>query len=395
MTKIKMQLFGSFKLDNGEVVLGEESLRSNKLICLLVYLLINRDRALTQHRLIDIFWAGDMKNPEGALKNLIYRLRNELKVLGDEKFIRTLPSAYWWNPEIEIESDYERFEKTASKLKKTEDIVRKEKLCREIIMLYRGNISAKVADEFWILPRVTFYQSIYKDAVKQLCRILEKEEKWEEIELICNQALNADFLDEDIHCLLITALHGQKKYDLALFQYEKAKQLLYENIGIQVPEKLQKTFQEIMSENREKMTDIGGFLEETKELETSVGGFFCDYQIFRQIYRMEIHRMERLGISEVIVLFTIRRSSNIRRMSGVDSGLVEGMDILKHCIEESLRAGDVATKYSMTQIIVLLPTCTYETGVRVAKRIQKNFQNNIGNKKLELGYELSELSAPR
>lgn len=395
MKKLKMQLFGSFKLDNGEAVLGEENLRSNKPVRLLVYLLLNREHTLTHRQLIEVFWEGDAKNPKGALKTLMYRIRNELKVLGDEKFICTFPGAYRWNPEIEIEADFEQFEKMASDLRKTVDVAEKEKLCRKIISFYKGNVSAKVADESWMLPKVIWYQSIYMDTVKRLCNILKDEKKWEEVELICNHAMNVDSLDEDIHCLLITALHSQKKYDQALSQFEKANRLFYENMGIQSPEKLQKVFQVMMSETGKKMTDIGKLIDEAKEKEAPERVFFCNYQIFRQIYRMEIRRVERIGIAEFIVLFTLRRSNNIWRGANIDRGMIEGMDILEHSIGNLLRVGDVASKYSPTQFIVLLPACSYEAGIKVAERIQKNFQNNIGNKRLELKYELAELSVPK
>ena len=394
MKKVKMQLFGSFLLANETTVLGEEKIHSNKLTRLLVYLLLHRDYMLTHRQLIEVFWEDDTKNPEGALKNLMYRIRNELKVLGDEKFICTLPGAYRWNPEIEVEADYEQFEKMAAELRLTEDEERKEKLCRDIITCYKGNVSAKIADESWILPKVTWYQSVYLDAVKKLCVILEKAEKWDETELICNQALNVDSLDEDIHCSLIRSLHGQKKYDLALSQYEKANRLFYENMGIRDPEKLREIFQDMMAETGEHITDIGKILEEAREQDVPDGVFFCDYQIFRQIYRMEMRRVDRLGIAEFIILLTLRRNSRIWRGSNIDHGLIEGMDILEHAVRESLRIGDVASKYSPTQVIVLLPTCTYESGVKVAERIQKNFRKNIGKRKIELMYELAELSAP-
>ena len=394
MKKIKMQLFGSFLLTSDTAVLGEEKIHSNKLTRLLAYLLIHRDSMLTHRQLIEVFWEDNTRNPEGALKNLMYRIRNELKVLGEEKFICTLPGAYRWNPEIEVETDYERLEKLAMELRLTEDIRKKERVCREIISCYRGNVSVKIADESWILPKVTWYQSVYMDAVKKLCIILEKEEKWNEIEMLCNQALNEDSLDEDIHCYLIRSLHGQRKYDLALAQYEKANRLFYENMGIRDPEKLKGVFQKMMSETGEGITDIGSLLDEAKEQGDPEGVFFCDYQIFRQIYRMEMRRIDRLGIAEYIILLTLRRNSRIWRGSTVDHGLIEGMDILENAICESLRIGDVAARYSPTQVIVLLPACTYESGVKVAERIRNNFKNNIGNRRLELIYELAELSAP-
>ena len=78
MKKVKMQLFGSFLLANETTVLGEEKIHSNKLTRLLVYLLLHRDYMLTHRQLIEVFWEDDTKNPEGALKKLMYRIRNEL-----------------------------------------------------------------------------------------------------------------------------------------------------------------------------------------------------------------------------------------------------------------------------------------------------------------------------
>lgn len=54
--------------------------------------------------------------------------------------------------------------------------------------------------------------------------------------------------------------------------------------------------------------------------------------------------------------------------------------------------GDVAARYSLTQYIVLLPTCNYESGVMVAERIREAFSKTIGKKHMHLTYELEELT---
>lgn len=143
MKKVKMQLFGSFYLANDEKVLGEEKIHSNKLTSLLVYILVNRDYMLTHRQLIDIFCEDKSKNPENALKNLMYHIRNELKTLGNERFICTLPGAYRWNPEIEVETDYEQFEWMVRDLHLSKREEEKEYLCRKILLCYRGNVSVK------------------------------------------------------------------------------------------------------------------------------------------------------------------------------------------------------------------------------------------------------------
>lgn len=392
MKKIKMQLFGSFLLTSDEASLGEEKIHSNKITRLLVYLLIHRDYLLTHSQLIEVFWEDNSKNPENALKNLMYRIRNELKELGDEKFICTVQGAYRWNPEIEVETDYEKFEHSAKKLSLTDDTEEKEKLCREIIDRYRGNVSAKISSESWIIPTVTWYKSMYMDAVKTLCGILESRGEWNEIGILCNKALTIDSLDEDVYCYLIRSLRGQKKYDLAISQYENANKLFYESMGIRYPSKLRRVFQEMLSETGVHMTNIENLLEEIRDSMRPNGAFFCDYQIFRQIYQIETRRLERLGIAEYIMLLTLRRNSKIWKEAVVDRGLVEGMDILEESLRNSLRSGDVASRYSTNQFIILLPTCTYESSVKVMERIKKKFYGSVKKQRLELLYEMSELT---
>ena len=50
-------------------------------------------------------------NRAGALKNLMYRLRNTLKKnLGEEDYILTGRGTYYWNPDIPIWLDCEEFD---------------------------------------------------------------------------------------------------------------------------------------------------------------------------------------------------------------------------------------------------------------------------------------------
>ena len=392
---IKMQLFGSFTLTGENGVLREDELHSGKLTKLLAYILIHRDRMLTHRQLVDVFWEDNSRNPVGALKNLMYRLRTELKVLGDGQYICTLPGAYRWNPEIPVETDYEQFENRIAQLRVTSGAEEKKELCREIVRCYSGSVSPRIADEAWILPKATWYQSMYMNTVKSLCMILEKEENWSELEVICNQALRLDALDEDIYCWEIRSLCGQKKHDLALIQYEKANKIFYESMGVRNPEKLYNVFREVMSETSGHTADIGKLLSDTRETKAPDGVFFCDYQIFRQIYQIEARRINRLGLAEHIMLLTLRRSGQPRQpsTSGADPVITEGMLLLEKVIRRSLRIGDVAARYSPTQFIVLLPACSYEAGVTVATRIQKRFCSSIGRRKLELAADLAELTA--
>lgn len=392
--KLKMQLFGSFSLENETESFGEDALRSAKLTRLLVFLLMNRDYVLSHQRLVELFLDNDSKSPEGALKNLMYRLRNALKVLGDEQFICTVPGAYRWNPEIEVETDYERFEEMDRSLRYTEHTQEERKqLCQEIMEVYHGNVSAQVIEEPWILPKAAWYRSIYLDTAKHLCEIYEQEGKWYELEVLCGRALTEDAFEENIHCWFLRSLHKQKKYDQAMMHYEKINKLFYGQMGIGVSEKVRDAFHEIMKDTGESVSDIESLLQEVREHEKPMGAFFCDYQIFRQIYRVEARRISRLGMAEYVLLLTVWRTGSLKRNPGMDSSMHAGMDILEKLLQEQLRMGDIVSRYSPTQFAVMLPMCTCESAMRVMERLKKCFQKQIGSRKLELKYELAELES--
>lgn len=391
MKKLKMQLFGSFSMEYDGHVIGEEDLHSNKLTKLLVYILMNRDSVLTHQQLLEVLGNDDSQKPENVLKNLMYRMRKAMSELGDDKFICTSTGAYKWNPEILVETDYEEYEARVEALHKETDTQKRKTLCKQIIDSY-GSVSTKVSQETWMLPKTVWYQTGYIEATHRLCEMLEAEGEWNELELICNEAMAVDAFDEEIHCWLLKSMHGQKKYDLAIAQYEKSKKTFYENMGIQPSEELQEAFQDMLADIGEDIKDVSNLLEEMQESERLDGAFICDYHIFRQIYRIEVRRIERSGMAEHMLLLTIRKKSTKHNDKLTESAGNDGMEALELAIRCCLRAGDVAARYSATQFVILLPMCSYESGVMVAERIQKYFRKLIGKKGIELTWELSELT---
>ena len=390
--KIRVQLFGDFSLKRGNVILNRTELHSNKVMKLLAYLILYRNRKLTRQELMDIFWEDESKNPAGALKNLMYRLRVALKVLGEEEFISTYSGGYQWNPEIEVETDYECFEELGHEIYKETDLNRKKELCIWALEHYSVDISEKLENESWIIPKIVWFRSKYIDVVKELCEIYNAEAEWVLLENLCEKALEVDVMDEDVHCWQIRSLYHQKKYDMAMQHYEKVSKMLYDQFGIRETEKLHSVFVDMMAEGQDQ--DVGSIrklISEVREQETPRGVFFCDYQVFRQIYRVEARRMKRMCTSEYILLLTVRRKKRLN-VKADDAGLAKGMAILEELLRSSLRIGDVVARYSLSQYVVMLPLCSFETGTIVAGRLNGLFNQAIGKLQLELHYELEEIT---
>ena len=98
---VMVHFFGKFCLESKNGRLDEETIHSKKIIKLLAFLLLNHNRMINVEELGELVWGnGGSSNPMGALKNLIYRLRNTLKQLGPEEYIVSRSGTYGKNSDI-------------------------------------------------------------------------------------------------------------------------------------------------------------------------------------------------------------------------------------------------------------------------------------------------------
>ena len=88
---LTVNTLGKFQIREADVVLDDDKIRSTRLSNLLVYLILHRNKTLTVDEIASALWQDEeTNNPAGALKNLMYRLRNLMKqYFGEQEFIQT------------------------------------------------------------------------------------------------------------------------------------------------------------------------------------------------------------------------------------------------------------------------------------------------------------------
>ena len=333
-------------------------------------------------------------NPAGALKNLVYRLRNLMKnEWPNLDIICTGRGAYKWNTAIKVQTDYNQFEELCLRAKNTGDIDEKLQLFISACEIYKGEFLPKLTCEYWIASLSTYYHSMYLSTVKSAIELLEEKERYDEIARICGNVLRIDNLNESIHCSFVKALVRQGKYKLALEQYKKAVTILYENLGVSPSEELRLVYEEILRQTHEEEKSITNIQVELSE-DAAVGAFLCEYGVFKKVYQLEKRRSERLGMSVYLSLIKVEPSIDIPADNPAYLTIInEGMERLETVLIRSLRAGDVISKYSGSQYIVMLPTCQYESAKLVMKRIEDAFYNYNGKRlKSRLQFSLGEMS---
>lgn len=397
---IKIKALGKFHLSDGTNVLDDDSLRSDMLKKLMIYMLMHRDHPVTTQELLEALWEEDeTDNPMGALKNLMYRLRTTLKAnFGDAKFIITGSKAYRWNTEIEVELDIEEFEKyiKLARLEKNESSA--IAYYERALSLYQGDFMDNVLDKHWAVIVTTHYHSLFLSSVKELSDLYLHFEQYHEMERICMNGLKFDRVDEHLHCNYILSLIRQNKLELAVKSFEDASRILYEVLGVQNSDKLLEVQEELLKMNigdeEESMENI---YEDMSEGGNPVGVFMCGYPVFREIYRLEARKIERLGQTEFVGLITMEFIQDMVFDNNKMKQFIlkQAMKHLEESLKETLRIGDVGARYSDRQFVILLLTCTYENSVRITERIRSKFYEKHRGRKVNIKFEFQQVMAEK
>lgn len=390
--KVSVRLLGGFCLQYGNSFVNDEMNRSLKLWNVLSYLIVHRDRLIPQSEFIDVFWPDDhSSNPANALKTLLYRIRTLLDpVFGPELSpILSQRGSYSWNRSVACQLDVDLFESLCRQAETAAlDPRERISLYRQALALYQGDFLPKLADEWWVVPISAHYHGLYLSAVKAMADLLDETGEYEEMEQICTKAVQIDPLEEAIHVLLVRGLLRQGKNTAALNQYDQATELLYRNLGVKPSQELRALYTAIMSVEQGLEIDLEVIQQDLKETARRPGAFVCEYGFFRELYRLEVRRAERSGGCIQLALLTVSLpEGDVPPLKILNDTMDQLLSEFKGC----LRRGDVVSRYSGAQYVVLLPGVGLEDGTLVMDRVIASFRRKHRRNYLKISCKLREL----
>jgi DNA-binding SARP family transcriptional activator len=395
---IEIQTFGEFRLIGADGKIStEEDIRSGVMTRFLVYMLINRDHINTKEELIENLWfEGEIDNPSGTLKNLTYRVRNFLKKnYNDDSMIQSFSrGGYMWNPNVPVHLDIDEFDKCYD-IALDQTIFPDDRIswCEKIIDIYKGAFVPKIADMLWATNISMYYKNRYLKVVDELVRLYQNQEDYDKIINLVNKAIVFDSLNEGLYCKLIEAFIATGNRSMAEETYDHASTILYDELGIRNPKDLSAVREKILKmtngSKTDTIVDVCGDIEE----ENVDGVFFCGYPVFREVYRLEARKISRLGEAEYVALFTLNNGGSTEAASDLEKFRMDkGMKILENVLNVSLRVGDVVSRYSDYQYIILLSACSYESTKMIVNRITDRFNSKNSNPNLSIKSSIEEVS---
>ena len=381
---LHITLFQKFSVTYQGIYVSSPDFKSDRLVRLMAYFVINHKRAIPSSELVDYIWNYEsIENPIGALKNLIYRLRTFLKnQFSITDLIVTGKGTYSLNQNYVFDIDAETFEEYRRKLSHDDSLENFEKL----FSLYRGKYFNEFKGDHGVIMKSEYYHSLLIEDVVKCSEILEKNHNYELMEELSRKAIELDNTEEKFHEILIRSLYFQKKYKSAQEVYKYTMDLLYHTIGVKPSDSMKELYDMIQKESHDTNMKLADLQKEFAQ-NSPTSAFLCDYGVFKEIYAMESRLIGRWGIPVHVCLITLTEHTN----DTPDEELEKIMIRIQKALSSGLRIGDVISRLSNNQFIVLLLNCKREDCTMVFDRVLRKVQYSLNHKKFFIDVDVEEV----
>lgn len=388
--QLQINMLGGFSLHYNDKVIDYQSSRSHKLWLILEYLITFREKEITQNELIELLWGDEFtENPANTLKTLLHRLRTMLDELGfvsGKEMVIYNRGVYAWNSKLDCVVDTDQFASLCALGDESEKVEQKTMYYLSALEYYKGDFLPKSSLEPWVVPIHTYYHSEYLRVVRACVELLKEQNRFHDIVTVCQQAVAIDPYEESLHYELIQAMLAIGAQQTALNHYEYVVDLFYSEFGINLSDEMTELYKELIKVDNSMEVDLNVIMQNLQEEEDRQGAFYCEYSLFREIYQLESRSISRNGQSVYLCLLSVTDGNSNRVESKKQQNAAMGQ--LRKAIQFSLRRGDVFTRYSVSQYLILLPTISYENCEMVLKRIVRNFKADNPHTKVTLTYKM-------
>jgi len=369
-------MFGDLSLVLDEQQISCKNNRSRQTWLLLACLIGNRHTVVSSDELVSLLGNENKSgNPAGAMKTALHRVRSLLDTLSPDaghRMILYRNGGYIWNPELPVRIDTEEFEHLLAAAAGTdEDPEKKLEYLTEALTLYGGDFLSMYSSEPWVIPISAYYHNRYLQALQTAVPLLEHAGRHAEAAAFCRKALATDPYSETLYQLLMRCLLalGQRQEVVAV--YEDMSKLLLSDFGVMPDQESRALYREALRTVNHNTVSPEILLEQLNESGPVSGALLCDYDFFKMLYQAKARMIARSGDAVHIALLTVRGRMG---KEPARRSLELAMDNLETHICHSLRKGDVVTRCSASQFVVMLPQANYENSGMVCRRVIDSFE---------------------
>lgn len=371
-----VNMFGGMAIDYCGHLLTFPRSASSKFMQLLALLLLNGQKGITKSELIgSLYSAEEGINLNRNLNNVIYRLKKQLVSAGlpEEEYIILENGRVYFSSSFLQEVDVVRFQEAVQSARTGTEEMRRD-LLETALYLYSGEVLPEYAAELWAIQKRQECKNLYAEAVRQLGELLKKAGDVKSAREVYRRAAKLYPYDDwqvmELDCLIM-----MKEFNEAYVVYNETAKKYSEELGLPPgPELLDR----LHTMERQMLHPVGSFSEIRKVLDQgeSGGPYYCYYPSFLDSCQILARIAERSGLSIYLLLCTLTEKNGKEFTDG--EKLEAQMEKLKQVIGKTFRKGDLFTRYSKSQFLVILNGTEMENSIQAFDRLLSRWKAEDG-----------------
>jgi len=365
--RLLIEMLGGFSIFADGARISEPGKSSSKTWKLIQFLIAHRHHSISRDELIESFCDSEYAdNPGGTLRTLVYRARAALAEGGlscADDMIVAKHGGYEWNSNISCEVDAEVFEALCTKAATNIGENEKLDLLLRAAELYKGDFLPNSSSELWVMSLARWYRSMYINCAHDALGLLSKQGRSAEAEELCTKVMRTDPFDESLLRYHLRSLLDQSKNAEALDEYKRMEAMYYDVLGVEFSDSLRDLYNEIQRPDVKESAPLEEVLSDWLEGAETPGAYYCDLSVLKAMYQIESRSVPRSGRTAYIVRFDTKHDPKAK-----GGGIMQQLGVL---IPHTLRMGDLFTRSSPNQYMIMLHSLTYEDCKMLIDRIMQ------------------------
>ena len=401
-TKIYVQMLGGFSITVGDEKLDLGSNSKANFLKLTEIVLLRGMGGVSKRDLIDgIFGHKSLLDENNSLNNLLHQARTQLKKAGmpGRKIIDGKRGVYAPenNPDYEYILDVQEFEDVCLKAKSEKKDDKKLYYYQKAFGIYGGELLPEFATDYWVILESVRLKRLYDDVVDFLGKHYKEAEDFEALFDLYDKA-NKIYPDNGWQIEIIDALILRKEYKTAYELYTKCAHYYQDELEVPIPDALRSCYERLSDNVRVVTDDIrqiqANIIRKDEKLKSEmgtrkIGAYLCPFTSFIEVYHVLRRNLERRGSSIFMMLCTLvdYEGKPIQNQEKLNARA----EILQQSLSEGLRKGDVYTKYSSSQYLILLIGTKREDCAIIYQRLSRRVKELAGSR-AEFRYRIVSLA---
>lgn len=230
-TDVVIHLLGNLEVYTSKGVMREADFKSPLFCKMLAYMALNPKLLVSPIKLTSVLWPESAEDPESLaenVKHLLYRFRQSYNLISDHQLVQTVSGKYRLNPELNIMTDIQLFDRYRESANETNSISHKVEFLKKAVTIYGGHIFDSNKSEDWVMPTATHYALSYIGVVNELLKMLADLKDYSDVIKYSAQALQVEPGNMRAHYWRIYALYRTGALEMAKASLPMAQRSLTE-----------------------------------------------------------------------------------------------------------------------------------------------------------------------